>query len=228
MAQTKYSGAVAKLLEIGQVDDLTEVDKWPDYPKEYGLNQADVPELIRLATDDDLYFRITKEEYPEAAMWAALHAMRALGQLKATQAIKPLLKFIEWDDEYSLGTIPLVFGLIGPAVLPAIRRALREIGEEPFTPIIQFTQAIQMIIQKNPETRDEAIGMLFERLQHYGDYYPDFNGVLISTLVDLRAEQALPFIEEAFKADKVDNSIIRWHTVQFKFGLITRDEHDRI
>ena len=71
----------------------TKVEEWPDYPKEYGLTQGDIPELIRLATDDDLYSENTEEEYPEAAMWAAIHALRALGQLKSTQAIEP-----RWDE----------------------------------------------------------------------------------------------------------------------------------
>jgi hypothetical protein len=76
----EYTGAVAELLKIGLPQAAVGPDKWIDYQKEYGLGQADIDELIRLVTDADLYFEETEEDYPEEAMWAGVHAWRALGQ----------------------------------------------------------------------------------------------------------------------------------------------------
>jgi hypothetical protein len=229
MAPTEYNGAVAKLLEIGSPEGWTKVEEWPDYPKEYGLTQADIPELIRLATDEDLYFENTEEEYPEAVMWGAIHALRALGQLKATQAIEPLIKVLNWEDDYALDTVFLTYGLIGSAAIPALSRTLQENSED-FSSYATTTtiQALERIAGNYPEARDEVIRVLLEQLKLYAKNDPTFNSFIVSSLTDLKAEQALPLIEEAFNEGKVDNSIIRWHSVQSDFDLISDAEYERI
>jgi hypothetical protein len=65
MERTDYSGAVGNLLEIGLPENMVEPEKWPDYQKKYGISQTDIPDLIRLATDKDLYLENTEETYPE-------------------------------------------------------------------------------------------------------------------------------------------------------------------
>lgn len=228
MAHTEYNRAVAKLLEIGSIEGLSKVEEWPVYPKKYGLDQTDIPELIRLATDEDLFFQNMDEGLPEATMWAALHAMRALGQLKATQAIEPLLKVFKWDDDYSLDTLPPVYGLIGPAAIPVLCGDLPENIEEYSPEAIGIIQALERIAGNYPETRDEVIGVLLEKLKLYSKNDTAFNSFLVASLTDLKAEQALPLIEEAYKESKVDSSIIRWHSVRRDFNLISVEEHDRI
>ncbi len=106
MERTPYSGAVGKLLEIGFPENMVEPEKWPDYQKEYGVSEADIPELIRLATDEKLYFEQTEERHPENFYFGTLHGLRALGQLKATQAIEPLMVAMKWEDDYVLETLP--------------------------------------------------------------------------------------------------------------------------
>ena len=93
----EYSGAVAKLLKIGLPQEAVGPDKWIDYQKEYGLGQPDIDELIRLVSDKELYYEETEEGYPEEAMWAGVHASRALGQLRAVQAAEPLLEVLNGE-----------------------------------------------------------------------------------------------------------------------------------
>ncbi len=51
MDSSNYADPVAKLLSYGDYHEVNFGRKWPDYPSELGLSLADVPELIRMATD---------------------------------------------------------------------------------------------------------------------------------------------------------------------------------
>jgi hypothetical protein len=68
---------------------------------------------------------------------------------------------------------------------------------------------------------------LLDRLNTPEKNDESLNGFLIGSLTDLKAEKALPAIERAFKQDLTDTMIIPWHSVQFEFGLITKEEYDR-
>jgi hypothetical protein len=46
-----------------------------------------VPELIRMALDEDLHWADTES----AEVWAPLHAWRTLAQLRAEAAVEPLI-----------------------------------------------------------------------------------------------------------------------------------------
>ena len=59
--------------------------QWPDYPA-LGLRMEHVPDLIRMTLDDELH----GADSDSREVWAPLHAWRALGQLRAESAIKPL------------------------------------------------------------------------------------------------------------------------------------------
>ncbi len=58
-----------------------------------GLTSGNISELIRMATDPELLN--ADEKAP--AFWATVHAWYVLGQLKATEAIAPLL---DLNDDY--------------------------------------------------------------------------------------------------------------------------------
>jgi hypothetical protein len=229
MARMDYTGGVAKLLTIDVPQLKGGIDQWIDYQQDYGLNQTDIPELIRLATDKELSFEETEEEYPIAAMWGPMHARRALAQLKAAQAIEPLVKTLEWDeDDYSLEDFPKVFGLFGPEAIPALTRALQESNGSFSARTTTLIESLQQLAKIYPETLDTVGQALIEQLRLFNKNEPDLNGFLVNSLTNLKVEHALPLIEEVFKADKVDASIIRWHSVQYEFGLIDKAEHDRL
>jgi hypothetical protein len=228
MTTTEYSGAVAKLLTIGVPENTHLADKWPNYPQDYGLTEADIPELIRLATDKDLYFAETEEEYPEDYQWGTIHAIRALGQLKAVQAVTEFIEVLKWEDDYILETVPSAFGLIGQPAIAPLAKVIRDWGSKEYDySAAQKVDALEKIAINHPETRDEVIEILLDRLNTPEKNDDSLNGFLISSLTNLKAEKALPAIEKAFQQDLVDTIILRWHTVQYEFGLITKEEHDQ-
>src|ERR1700738_4886085 len=106
-----YSPPVDQLLTYGE-GHLGSPDKWPNY-LELGLGQEHIPDLIRMATDEQL----NRADPDTLEVWAPTHPWRALGQLHAEAAIEPLLSLFEAleDDDWVKDELPSVFGMIGPA-----------------------------------------------------------------------------------------------------------------
>src|SRR5689334_3370154 len=106
---TVYEPPVDQLLARGEPDG----GPWPDYVTEYGFTEEHVPALIQLATDGSL----CELESEDPLVWAPLHAWRALGQLRAEEAVEPLLGLLwridEWDDDWAGDELPEVIGMIG-------------------------------------------------------------------------------------------------------------------
>src|ERR1700757_365910 len=109
-----YQAPVSQLLSLGKLLD----GEWRDY-KELGLSPENVPDLIRMAADEQL-----NNAPPEGALvWAPIHAWRALGQLGAAEAVAPLLSLLQriddCDDDWAQSEIPEALASIGmPALEP--------------------------------------------------------------------------------------------------------------
>ena len=76
-----------------------------------------VPQLIELALDDD----INDLKQTDPAVWSPLHALAILGELRAVEAVEPLLEMMDWDDEWIEAQLPEVYGAIGAPALPALK-----------------------------------------------------------------------------------------------------------
>jgi hypothetical protein len=122
-----YTDPVAKLLTYSGVDERSPKEQWPDY-RERGLTKEHIPDLIRMATDLDLHN--LRRESPE--VWAPLHAWRALAQLRAVEAVNPLVLLFEQlkDDDWLPEELPTVLSMIGPGAIPTLERFLADDGIE--------------------------------------------------------------------------------------------------
>lgn len=120
MSRTDYPAPVNHLLTYG---DACNFRDWPDY-LQLGLAPEHVPDLIRMATDEDLLW--ADSDSPE--VWAPIHAWRILGQLRVEAAIEPLLTLFDARDaqDWILEEMPEVYGLIGPAAVPALTAYLAD------------------------------------------------------------------------------------------------------
>lgn len=63
---------------------------WPDHVHQFGLGSEHIPDLIRMVSDRALY----EADSENPVVWASLHAWRALGQLRAVEAVPPLLALL--------------------------------------------------------------------------------------------------------------------------------------
>ena len=221
----RYSPPVDRLLNYG---DCLKMREWPNY-LELGLTVEDVPELIRMAKDEDLHFAATDS----LEVWAPVHAWRALGQLRAEEAIQPLIELLEFfdseteGDEYVVEDLPRVFGLIGRAAIPALAAYLQN---DEYLTQSRTTAANSLchVAEQDAAVRDEVVVLLSQQLAQFDGQDEGLNGFLVSDLVDLRATEALPVIEQAFAADAVDEMIRGdWEDVQIEFGLKAERETPR-
>lgn len=199
-----YQPPLDKLLTLGEPNDTN----WPDYPA-MGFTQEHIPGLIGLA--NDVLLRDDESESPEG--WGPVHAWRALGQLKAKEALLPLLEnlgklignIMDGIDEWAFDELPIVFAMIHPEDISPFTRILtdrRFSNNERFVII----NALQKMIEQSPQTTSHCKEVLLEELKHFEENDDEFNGYLISILVDAKVKEALPWIERAFEADMVDPS----------------------
>ena len=224
----EYPPPVEQLIRLGKVEawgHQSSVD-WPAYVTEFGLGPQHIPDLIRLLTATDLAGHAESADTDDdPTVWAALHAWRALGQLRAVAAVAPLLDLLDHaDDDASFEEMPHIFGLIGPAALPRLREHLAAHRHEYHFASASAIEGIQAIAAQHPTHRDEAIAILLEFLTQYTDNDETFNGFLVTNLTDLHATAALPLIEQVFAAEGVDIMMTDWPTTQFQFGLISEAE----
>jgi hypothetical protein len=211
----EYREPVKALLQAGKEHGF---GAWPDYVKTYGFSEADIPDLIRMATDEDLY----SADLASSELWAPIHAWRALGQLKAEAAIEPLITLLqridELDDDWVDEEMKLVFGMVGPAAIDPLARYLGEPNHGEFARIAA-AEGLRQIAQQHPEVRDRVVGVLAAELGKFADQ-PTVNGFLVGELVELRAVERAKTIEDAYFRNCVDESVYGdWREIQTELGL---------
>ena len=198
-----YAAPVDQLLTLGDPRERHN-PAWLRYV-DLGLTQEHVPELIRMATDDELHWA----DGESLEVWAPLHAWRALGQLRTEDAIEPLLYLLdEYEEEDWISEeLPVVYGMIGAPALPALANFLAD-DSHGLHPRITAAHSVEQIGTANPEVRNEAIAVLIEQLKQFAVNDPELNGFLVNYLVDLQATGAMGTIRRAFQQDGVDCTIM--------------------
>lgn len=214
-----YDAPVDRLLVVGYPEMTT---PWPDYPDKYGLTLEHVPELLRMVQDEDL--NLADEDSDEA--WAPVHAWRALSQLKVDVAVEGVLSILymidEFDDDWMMEEAPVVLGEIGPVAIDALAEYIADPGNGEYA-LITAANALSEIGQRHPQARDHCVAVLRKQLADYHRQDEGFNAFLINYLIDLKAVEAAPIIEDAFVADRVELAVVGdWEDVQVSLGLLEK------
>ena len=217
MSSGSYAPPVDLLLVYG---DCRKMREWPDY-LELGLGPEHAPELIRMATDEELNWA----DSDSLEVWAPIHAWRALGQLRAEAAIEPLLRlFHELDDSDWAGEeLPEVYAMIGPAATPALTAYLGDAAHGEW-PRVTATVALQKIGEAHPVAAARCVSALADQLERFAENEETLNAFLIIALAEMKAIETAPLIERAFDAGAVDESASGdWYDIQVELGLRERD-----
>ncbi len=218
----QYPYPVNRLLNLG---DPRERHEWPVYTA-LGLTSEHVPDLIRMVLDDDL----NEADSESCEVWAPLHAWRALGQLRAVAAIEPLLSLlwrIDERDDWVSEELPRVFSMIGVPAIPALTAYLADSTHGLFARIAA-AHGLEWIARRYSAMREQSLAALSAQLEHYAEQDPTLNGFLVSNLLDLKAVEAAPLMEQAFAANKIDLSVMGdWEDAQIQLGLKAKREHPR-
>ncbi len=181
-----------------------------------GIGPEHIPALIEIAADR----RYDLATVP--VVWARIHGWRALGTLRATEAIGPLMALLDraGDDTWILDEVPRALGSIGAPALAEAARYLADSERSVWGRIAAGT-ALAEIAQHDPDARGDCVTVLTEQLRHFEEQDDDVNAFLICDLLDLDAVESAAVIEEAFAAHRVDLSINGdWEDVQVELGIL--------
>ena len=193
------------------------VDGDPDYVAEYSLTADHIPALIDLATTV-----LTADSCDPDELYAQVHAWRALAQLRAVEAVQPLLDVQERldaiGDDWYLEEFHHVFGMIGPAAIDRLAAFLGNNRQTQF-PRQKAASGLAEIARRFPDNRDRVLAVLTGELDLHQEN-GDLNGALVMCLLDLQAVEAAESIERAFAANVVDPTFAGdWGDVRRELGV---------
>ena len=214
-AAASYLPPLSGLLDLGE----DEIDEEFDCAA-LGLGREHGAELIRMATDEALYY----SESDSDAVWAPIYAWRALGQLHVEEAIAPLITVLrradrEMGDDWVSSELPTVLGSFGKPALEPLATFLADAGNGENSRSGAAVALATMGVD-NPELRLECIERLSRQLGAFAAQSGELNGFILGTLLDLKAVEALPVIRDAFAAGAVDETIAgEMEDVEIELGL---------
>ncbi len=223
MTEPHYPEPVRQLIEAG-----LPADPWPDYPAQYGLTRAHIPELIRLVEDHDLRWGEPPAGFKEgddlAEWYGQIHAWRALAQLKAEEAIPAVLGILhqvdDYDDDWLGEESYVVFPMFGPAAVAPLAAYLLDASNEDFARIAAGS-SLEKMVGAYPDTQADCIAALVAALQRFDQNEESVNGLVIHSLVELKAVEHIALIEQVFKAGKADEMIRGdFEDIQVDLGLL--------
>ena len=211
-----YLPPLDELLRLGDLDDEN-VDQ---RRAALGIGQEHVPELARMARDRALY--ISSMESPE--VWAPGHALELLKTLDSSQVIANLVPLLDLEDDWYDTLLPEVFGSTGLAALEPLLTYVGDATRWVFGRAIA-TAALSKLAEQHPEARGAVVAGLVAQLNDE-QTSKETGGAIVSSLVDVKATEALPDIRRAFERDGVDESVHGgWGDVQEVLG-VTPDPTD--
>jgi len=129
---------------------------------------------------------------------------------------------VDYDEglgEWGMEELPEVYGLIGPAAIPALSAYMadKSHGVDSRT---NASLGLLKIAEMHPEAREESVAALTRQLESAQENPDELNAFIIDSLLHLKAVETAPVIERAFATDSVDTSIIGgWDDVQAELGL---------
>ncbi|MBK9007791.1 MAG: DUF1186 domain-containing protein [Anaerolineae bacterium] len=219
-----YTQPVSELLKLGRPER-----PWLDYST-LGFTHEDIPELLRLVKDNNLRYLDLPEDFPEDEdlpdWYGQIHAWRALAQLKVEEAIPAVLGILrqidEDDDDWLTSDARLVFGTLGPVAIEPLKRFLAD-ENNPMYARVEASMSLVEIGNRYPEERVRCIQGITVVLEKYETNDEEFNGFLVSRLIDAKAVEQIELIKGAFEANAVDEFINGdVEDVQIELGLLEK------
>jgi hypothetical protein len=128
---------------------------------------------------------------------------------------------------FSVLTLIDVFFTFGPAALPSLEQFLVDQSHKEFAQN-DITEIIGIIAREYPETRTQCVAIFMRKLREYERNDPDLNAFLIWELLQAKALEAAPLIQEAFESDCVNEFWCGdWDEAQYQLGLKERPPEGR-
>lgn len=222
LTETSYREPVSSLLAL----DTPRRGEKVDYTA-FGFTSEDVPELIRMALDGELH----TGPVDSPVIFAPVHAWRVLGNLRAEEAIMPLLELLQRvddeEDDWVSEDLPMAFAAIGPAAITPIAEYAADSSHGQWSRTAAM-RSLTAIAKEHPDARDECVVRLGTQLEQFLCAPEEMNAFIICELIDLRAVELAPLMEQAFAAERVDEEICGdWEDVAIDLGLKAKRERPK-
>lgn len=222
--ENAYLPPLRQLLWLGEPRGK-ERHEWRDYSA-LGISPATAPDLIRMSSDEALHNAPQKSKI----VWAPVHAWRALGQLRATEAIAPLLALFQRADvadDWVMTDLPEALARMGAPVIEPVANYLADTTRGEWARVAA-ANVFSRLGRVQPELRGECVKRAAAQLEKFAEQPEIVNTFLTSALWDLRAVEAIQVIERAFASGRVDESVNGdFEDVQIHLGLKPKREHPR-
>lgn len=219
LLESRYSQKIQPLFELGE-ENLFKYDA-TIYEK-FDFAEEDIEELIRVATDES-YDLVDYERYKLESnrfFYATIHATYILAGLKATQAINPLLKYIENIKEKSdihSEIMIKVASIIGEDAIKSFERYMFENPES--SQLISVIESFEKIFKDNPETFSRVEEILVRYVQNDATQTAAFS-FAIYMLVEHTRDKHIDLIRNLLETKEVD---VMWcgdiEDIEMELGL---------
>ncbi|CAN1211745.1 hypothetical protein TUMEXPCC7403_16190 [Tumidithrix helvetica PCC 7403] len=207
-----YENPVAQLLFIKEPTAWN--DRWIDYPTEFGLTKADIPDLIRLSCDE--------EPLDCESIDYFIHALRALAQLDPEAALTLYLELLQKfpDDDFLHEEIYGLSREVGAIAIAPLVKLMSGVTQDRW---VQTTAAngLESIAQAHPECREACVQAIVEQLRNYRNQDDGtLNTTLVDKLIQLEVVEEAALLAEVFENCEIDEFLTgSWPAAQVKFGL---------
>lgn len=193
-----FAAPVAELLTLGE--PLFGPER-PNYVAAHGFTHEHVPELLRML--DAREFDELDED--DVRSWAPIHAARALGQLRAEQAIEPLIDFARRHPQDDYLVLEQIMEDIGPPAVEALLQWLRLAADyEHMTPV----EALKRIALAHPSERTRITSELAAVLLNFERRPEPLNALLCDALCALDATAHRALVAQVLDSGRFDESFV--------------------
>jgi len=199
----------------GRRDDIAEL----------GLRAADAPVLIEVMRS----WLCEPGEGPVAIadqppdVYAPIHAWRALGRMRAAEAVPAALEMLDplddQFDDWAFEEFPFLWAMIGEPAIEPLATYLADATHREHSRVC-VAHGLCEIGRRDEALRDAAVARLTEALNRHEADVEALNGFLVAHLLDLKAVESAEAIERAYAADCVDLTITgNWAKARAELGV---------
>lgn len=205
---TELDGESNLLNKILALPEPQDPEVWSLQKSAYGdldTKVEDIPELISIATDLDLFNSKSEAEY-----WAPVHAWRVLGEMQAEDAALPLLeRFDDYHECYWAGDeLPYIIANI--CRVEHIYKISNHLFDESkdSSSRIMAASTIKILADLYEDKKSEYIDIISRCLDESSQHSKSFNTLLVLFLVDLQAKSKIDNIRRAFQEGRIDSFLV--------------------